>query len=158
MNREIEKAGAEHAEAIWNLRCTALRTQGAGHYDEKILAAWAGGSMPENFPNEIAKGCYIIREGERVIAFGLVALNTGRIEAVFVDPDCFGRGYGRRMVEHLQTLAQAHGVTHLSLNASLNAAGFYRALGYTGDAIGKHHSPRGYILDCVPMEKQLAPN
>lgn len=156
MNSKIEKAGPEHAEAIWNLRGVALRTQGAGHYDQKLLEAWAGGDMPDGFRDKVAT-MYIIREGERVVAYGMVRLESSQIDSVYVEPKCFGRGYGRRMVEHLQAMAQAHGITNLSLKASLNAVGFYRALGFSGDTPSKHYSPRGYIVDCVLMEKHLTP-
>jgi GNAT superfamily N-acetyltransferase len=156
MSVQIEKARTEDAEAVWNLRSNALRTQCAGHYDAELLAKWSDACAPEGFAATVADGFYVIRDGERITACGLIALEKGSIEALFVDPTAFGKGYGRAMLHHLQTLAQQHGMKRLRLNATLNAAGFYRACGFTGEALGKHHSPSGFELDCVSMEKLIA--
>jgi ribosomal protein S18 acetylase RimI-like enzyme len=157
MKLQIEKAQAEDAEAVWALRSNALRTQCAGHYDADLLTAWAGSSMPDGFAKTVADGFHVIREDDNkhIVACGLIVLEKGSIEALFVDPATFRKGYGRAMLQHLETLARQYGLSRLTLKATLNAAGFYRACGFTGDAIGKHQSPSGLELDCVLMEKSF---
>jgi GNAT superfamily N-acetyltransferase len=80
---------------------------------------------------------------------------TGRIDAVFVDPECMGQGVGSRVMQHLERLAVSLGIAELSLDSTLNAAPFYRALGYVGDQPSAFQSPRGFSLACVPMSKRL---
>jgi len=155
MKIQVEKARAEEAEAIWNLRCNALRAQCVGHYDADLLAAWAGSDMPDHFHKEAENNIHVIRDDGRIVAFGLLLLEDSRIAAMFVDPSAFGQGYGRTMLRYLEARAQQSGLKHLQLNASLNAVGFYRACGFVGDTMSKHHSPRGFVLDCVLMEKSI---
>jgi N-acetylglutamate synthase-like GNAT family acetyltransferase len=155
MSMQIERARAEDAETIWTVRSNALRTQCAGHYEAELLAAWANSSAPKGFAKTVADTFHVIRDDERVVACGLILLETGSIEALFVDPTAFGKGYGRALLQHMQTLAQQHGLQRLTLNASLNAVGFYRTCGFTGETPNKHHSPSGFEIDCVAMEKRL---
>jgi ribosomal protein S18 acetylase RimI-like enzyme len=75
---------------------------------------------------------------------------------MFVLPDYFRRGIGRAMMRHLERIAREHGLKNLMLDATLNAATFYRSQGFQGDTAGTYHSPRGIALECVPMMKSLA--
>ena len=62
-----------------------------------------------------------------------------------------GRGYGRQIIEELETHLAREGVEHLSLHARLTAVGFYEKLGYT--KVGSE-----FIEVSVPhvkMEKRL---
>jgi GNAT superfamily N-acetyltransferase len=65
------------------------------------------------------------------------------------------RGIGAAMMRHLETLARSHGLQELTLDSTLTAAPFYRALGFEGDEIAPYRSPRGLTMDCVPMTKRL---
>ena len=49
---------------------------------------------------------------------------------LFVHPDAIGHGVGRRLVEAAEASARAAGRGQLRVWSSLNAVGFYRALGY----------------------------
>lgn len=57
------------------------------------------------------------------------------------------------MMQHLETLARSAGLAEIRLDASLNAAPFYRSLGFSGDEVSLYHSPRGFSLACIPMVK-----
>jgi len=49
---------------------------------------------------------------------------------LFVHPDASGQGVGRRLVEAAEASARSAGRGQLRVWSSLNAVGFYRALGY----------------------------
>ncbi|WP_267967277.1 GNAT family N-acetyltransferase [Pseudomonas sp. AA27] len=67
-----------------------------------------------------------------------------------------GRGIARRMLEHLEGIARAEGLETVHLDATLNAAAFYRNCGYVGDALSTYQSPFGLELSCIPMRKAMA--
>ena len=60
------------------------------------------------------------------------------MEALFVDPDHIGSGFGRQLMTHAKNQALALGGNSLSIGADPNAEKFYRAAG--GVVTGKHES------------------
>ncbi len=50
-------------------------------------------------------------------------------------------------------VARDNGVATLKLDATLNAANFYRSIGFCGYAKGTYRPPRGIFLECMPMIK-----
>jgi GNAT superfamily N-acetyltransferase len=60
---------------------------------------------------------------------------TDQIDAIFVRPSHIGQGIGRKMLDFLEHLARSHGLTSLKLDATLNAAPFYRRCGWIGDEL-----------------------
>ncbi len=92
----------------------------------------------------------------QVTASGMLDLQTGQVDAVFVDPAYMGRGIGRKMMEYLEERAREAQLPHLILDSTLNAADFYRRCGFVGERIAQYQSPRGLTLACVPMIKHLA--
>ncbi len=55
---------------------------------------------------------------------------TARVFGVFVRPMFTGEGIGRRLVAHVEAEAHAGGYPAFEAAATLNAAGFFEALGY----------------------------
>ena len=93
-------------------------------------------------------------EGESV-ATGMLDLEGREIGAIFVSPEFMGRGVGLKILNLLEALARDLGVTDVKLDATLNAADFYRRCGYVGQEVSIYHSPSGLRLACVPMVKEL---
>lgn len=60
------------------------------------------------------------------------------------------------MMAHLEGLACAAGLLLMTLDSTLNAAPFYRHLGFTGDQESVYVTKRGLRLACVPMVKLLS--
>jgi hypothetical protein len=56
---------------------------------------------------------------------------------------------------YLEALARELGIEEVILDATLNAADFYRRCGYVGDEPAIYHSPSGLQLACIPMRKHL---
>ncbi|ANI61236.1 GCN5 family acetyltransferase [Pseudomonas sp. GR 6-02] len=77
------------------------------------------------------------------------------IGAIFIHPDFMERGLGKRIVGFLEDLARDLGLVEVRLDATLNAADFYRRCGYIGEEPAVYHSPSGLQLACVPMVKKL---
>ena len=90
------------------------------------------------------------------IRAGCVGYYTpAQIDAMFVLPAHCGRGIGGLMMRHLEDIARDSAVKLLTLDATLNAVGFYRSRGFVGEARAVYRSQRGVAVECVPMTKSL---
>ena len=154
--KTLRKATLHDAPALWDLRIQAIEHQCAAHYAPDLIQIWTAGSVTPQFGALVAEHFYLIEENGKIVASGMIDLSSGKIDAIFVAPKHFRQGYGAQMLDHLETLARAAGLPQLHLDATLNAAAFYRTRGFCGDAVAQYHSPRGIVLDCVPMTKRLA--
>ena len=155
---KIRKAKREDAKAAWDLRNAAILNQCVSHYSIDELKIWTNGELSEKFTDTVEKHFHVVTYNGQVIGTGMVNIETGKIDAMFVHPNHMRMGAGRKIIEYLEGIALGNGLDKLSLESTLNAAPFYRACGFEGDEIGKYESPKGVSLDCIPMVKFLAPN
>ncbi|WP_417348848.1 GNAT family N-acetyltransferase [Ferrimonas sp.] len=149
----IRKARFEDAEGLWQLRIDAINGQCRGHYSDAAMDLWTAGQCTQAFADEVSKTFYLLERGGSPLVCG--AIIDGQIEGRFVSPRCSGQGLGKRILKHLEAVAREQGLTRLTLESTLNAAPFYRSQGYRGEQIARYQSPRGFALDCIPMEKLL---
>lgn len=152
----IRKAVRGDARAIWDIRRAAIRQGSRGHYPPETVETWAGGDYLESYPDKVSDSHYVATCDGIIVGAGAIELQSGEITAMCVHPEHMGRGIGARIMRHLEVLAKEAGLESVSLDASLNAAPFYRACGFRGEATSTYKSPRGYSLDCIPMRKRLA--
>ncbi|AND67603.1 hypothetical protein ATSB10_01490 [Dyella thiooxydans] len=153
----IRTATLADAPTAFAIRREAILTQCAGYYPEQDLAIWTSGEMSELFALRVADAFHVAEIDGGVVGTGMIDLASGKIDAIFVRPDWMGRGVGRALMSHLECLAQAAGLTSIHLDATLNAAPFYRRLGFAGEATSTYRSSLGVTLACIPMTKPLAP-
>ena len=85
---------------------------------------------------------------------GTGSVEEGYVKGLFVDPEAQGRGYGRSLMERLETMARSAGVEEFSLCASTVSVDFYLGLGYT--IVRENHVDlgRGARLDFCEMTKR----
>jgi GNAT superfamily N-acetyltransferase len=152
----IRKALRADADAAWEIRRAAVMCECAGAYSLNQLEEWTGGTASRAFADAVEERLLVATVGDHVAGTGMIDLTTGKIDAIFVHPAYMKRGIGAAMMRHLESLARSEGLRELKLDSTLNAAPFYRALGFRGDEIAPFQSPRGLIMDCVPMTKRLS--
>ncbi len=152
---KIRKAARADAADAWRIRREAILHQCSRHYPRADLESWTSGDLSAEFSRIVAEHFHVAVVDGQIVGTGLIDLDTGKVDAIFVSPSFMGRGIGRAMMLHLESLALGAGLRRLHLEATLNAAPFYRAIGFQGDDITIYHSPKGTKLPCVPMEKAL---
>lgn len=152
----IRKAHGDDAQRVFDIRNQAINHQCCGHYPAADLQVWTAGSLGEYFVEVLEKTGHVAVIDDQVTASGMLDLETGQVDAVFVDPAYMGQGIGQQMMNYLEALALQAGLTHLILDSTLNAADFYRRCGFVGERVAQYQSPRGLPLACVPMIKHLA--
>jgi len=151
----IRKAVEGDAQAIYDLRSRAILEECSGFYSVEQLSLWTKGGVSESLMTDIVNSFYVSESDGQVIGSGKLTVEIGMLDAIFVEPQFFGKGAARLMVSFLENLALEHGLTSIKLESTLNATSFYRRCGFVGDEISTYHSPRGISLDCVPMQKTL---
>lgn len=153
----IRKALASDAQAVFDLRNSSIRCLCRGFYPDDLLSRWtAGGGPSPEFVGFVSQLIYVVECFDSIIGCGAVDPIDGKIDAVFVHPDHVGNGVGRKVMELLEKVATDSGSTEtLYLEATLNAAPFYRKLGFSGDSPSLYVSPRGFSLECIRMSKTL---
>jgi GNAT superfamily N-acetyltransferase len=152
---QIRKATIEDASVSFAIRREAIRAQCHGHYPLQDLEIWTAGEMSETFAKRVADLFHVAVVDGRVVGTGMIDLATGKIDAVFVAPEYMRRGIGRALMAYLERLATAAERQEIHLDATLNAAPFYRAMGFEGSDTAVYESSLGVSLVCVPMTKHL---
>jgi GNAT superfamily N-acetyltransferase len=155
MTMEIRKAVRDEAPAIWELKNASILAQCAACYPREVLDLWTAGEMPPGFADDVERSFYAAFRKGTLVGSGKVDLESAKIDAVFVHPQHFRTGVGKKMLRYLERLAREAGLKELHLESTLNAAAFYRAQGFRGEELGVYESPRGVTLPCVPMTKTL---
>lgn len=154
---EIRRAASADIAAMWELRTRAVRSSCASHYAADVIAAWAATPVPDSYEAQVAAGGALLAEqAGKLLGYSILILESGEVDAVFVDPLSAGRGVGRALLRGLEQMAAARWAPPLHLYASLNAVEFYQAAGYVAVRGHRYAHPSGLLLDCVYMERRVA--
>jgi GNAT superfamily N-acetyltransferase len=137
----IRAAGPGDAVRVAELLAASYPALMRGAYDAAVLAA-ALGPMTRANPALLASGTYYLAElpdgslagcggwtPERP-GTGAVVAGLAHIRHFATRPDRLGRGIGRAIWQTCRVRAHAAGVRRFECYASLNAVGFYAALGF----------------------------
>lgn len=151
----IRPASRPDAEAAFEIRRQAIRHQCSTVYTAEQISVWTGMPLTDGYRDSVEQNYHIACEDEQPVATGFIDLQSGEIGAIFVLPAFMGQGIGRRVLFHLEQLALEAGVVDIHLDATPNAAAFYRRCGYEGQTQAIYFSPTGLELQCVPMRKRL---
>ena len=151
----IRPALRSDAEAAFNIRRQAIRHQCIEVYTPEQVRIWTEMPLTDGYRDSVQDNYQLACYGAQPVATGFIDLQSGELGALFVLPAYMGHGIGRRMLLHLERLAFEAGITDIHLDATPNAAPFYRHCGYQGTAQAIYLSPTGLELPCIPMCKCL---
>lgn len=152
---EIKRATPDDADAAFDVRREAIRGHCIGAYTAEHMALWTRGTAEDGYRELMSKPFYLGWLNGKPVATGMLDLTNHEVGALFVLPGYTGRGYGKAMLDFLEGLARELHIQEVVLDATLNAASFYRQCGYVGQDQAVYHSPSGLQLACIPMVKRL---
>ena len=114
--------------------------------------------MPEVrvVPAEHLPFMFVAEDAGRILGFATVLTGpagAAELEDLFVDPDLWRRGVGRRLVREAERRAREVSATSLHVIANGRALEFYAACGF--EALGVVATELGQGLE---MERQLGPS
>lgn len=124
---------AGDAAAMAAIYTRAVRTIGARYYSPEQVEAWAQGATAERFASKMIDGrcCWVATDAaDRAVAF--VDLEAdGHIDFLYADPDVAGLGVATALLDAVEAVAVADGITRLYVEASEAARRVFLKRGYT---------------------------
>jgi putative acetyltransferase len=127
----FRRATTADAESILRTRVAAIRSLASSHYPRAEIESWCAARTAESYYAEIEQKVVLVHEQDNeLVAIGQLNLATAFIEAIYVHPSHSRQGFGRRLLQALESAAAECGIRELALEASLNAVEFYRQAGY----------------------------
>lgn len=154
---ELKKAAIGDIPQLWALRTRAVRLTCASHYSAEQIEVWSASPAPESYVRLIVtQSALMAQENGQLLGYGILDRQSGEVIAVFVEPGQDGNGIGKLLMQGLEAIAAQEHFTRLYLFSSLNAADFYRAMGFAGIRDEAYEHPSGITLRSLYMEKGLA--
>ena len=146
-------------DTIAAMQEVSILTLGTPVYGEAKARAWA--RLGYQFRHDLVGegGFWVAEQGERILGVGgwspdSMEADLAWIRYLFVHPEATRRGIGRRLIERAERSAYAAGRPRLRVWASLNAVGFYRAVGFLPERRARWPVRTGIELDYVLMGKR----
>ena len=153
---EIRRAEEADLAGICEAHTRAVREVCSSHYTPAEIEAWAGRLFPGVHGEAVrSREFFVAVEGNSILGFGQLNLETGEVQGVYVHPAAVRRGVGSLLVAKLEQQARSAGLLKLHLDASLNSVTFYRHAGFQIDANTTHSFSGGVEIACICMSKQL---
>jgi N-acetylglutamate synthase-like GNAT family acetyltransferase len=126
---EIRRATLTDADGISRTVIRTLRETNAQDYAPEIIDAVVFNFTPERVTSLIEnRQVYVAMVCGKIV--GTASLQGSVVRTVFIDPDHQGKGIGSRLMDTIESVAQAKSISSLSVPSSLTAEGFYKKLGY----------------------------
>jgi putative acetyltransferase len=146
-------------DSIGALQEASILALGAADYSRDQLDAWARFGWHYRRKLLDDEGVFFVAERpDRLVGVGgwspdSEAPALAWLRYLFVHPDSARRGIGRQLVEAVEANARGHGKAGFRVWSSLNATGFYTALGYRRLRQGRWPVTRGIEIDYVLLAK-----
>ncbi|MCT7374334.1 GNAT family N-acetyltransferase [Chelativorans salis] len=116
-----------------------LRAKAVHGYDEAFIEACRN----ELTVDPTSSGLVVAEDGAIPVGLAevVIAGERAELEKLFVEPECHGRGLGRRLFEWAKAEAKSHGACEIVIDSDPGAAAFYERMG----AAVMGQSPSGSI-------------
>lgn len=114
---------------------SAIQGLASSHYPPSAIAGWIVPETDDQVRDLIAnvdREIRLIAELDGVpVGIGALVVERSELRACYVSPGAARRGCGRLLVEEIERIARARGLTRLDVASSLNAEPFYARLDIT---------------------------
>lgn len=155
----IRPAVVSDTEKIAKTHKASIEAICSSSYNSKSIAGWVEILSPTIYEDAIEHKVMILaEENGEILGLGILDLAQGEIGAIYVHPKAKGTGYGRKLLQELESIALKNKVNQLTLYSTINALGFYQHHGYISINKTFHELPNGIKLECIKMNKMLKNN
>ncbi len=126
---EITPYRPDDLDELHTLIVQTIRASYPAHYPPRAVEFFVNHHPPVKIAADGASGFVIVaRIDGRMVGTATLALDT--VARVFVLPEIQGQGFGKILMDRIESQARSSGLTRLVLDASLPALRFYEARGY----------------------------
>jgi putative acetyltransferase len=153
---------ASDLDAVAAMQEISIMALGRPVYGEAKARAWA--RLGYQFRHDLLGegGFWVAEQEQRLLGVGgwspdSLEADLAWIRYLFVHPEAARRGIGRRLVERAERSAYAADRPRLHVWSSLNAVGFYRAIGFLPERRARWPVQSAIELDYVLMAKRADP-
>ena len=151
---------ASDLDAIAAMQEASIMALGAPVYGEAKAKAWARLGYQFRYDLVGEGGFWVAEQGQRLLGVGgwspdSLEADLAWIRYLFVHPQAVQQGIGRRLVEQAERSACAAVRPRLRVWSSLNAVGFYRAVGFLPERRARWPVQRAVELEYVLMAKRV---
>jgi GNAT superfamily N-acetyltransferase len=150
---------ATDLDAVAAMQEISIMVLGAPTYGEAKAQAWA--RLGYLFRHDLLGegGFWVAEQEDRLLGVGgwspdSLEPDLAWIRYLFVHPAAVRKGIGRRLVERAERAARAAERPRLRVWSSLNAVGFYRAVGFVPERRARWPVQNAIELDYVLMAKR----
>jgi GNAT superfamily N-acetyltransferase len=144
---KIRRALQGEAGAISSL---AIRSKAHWGYSSEFLDACREElSYSEAQVASTAYEFWVCDDARKIIGFYALELmgpEEAELEALFVEPNMIGRGFGQALIEHAKDRAATLGIRQITIQGDPNAVSFYEAAGGVRDGQRESASIPGRFL------------
>ena len=127
---KVRKATIEDLVELDTIYRRSIAELCAPDYDAEVIQAWKDSVSPEARIPSIEQGILWVAILGGSIAGYMVAV-PGEIVALFVSPDCAGKGVGRKLAELALEIASNTESGEIVLESTLTAVPFYQKFGFS---------------------------
>ena len=158
---QVRPACEADAEDLIQLHFRVVQAIASSFYSPQVRAAWSPPPSPARHAwmrQTIAapeRRVLLAEAAGKCSGFTICAPEQSLVLALYVDPACAGLGLGRCLLEAVEEVLRQAGCASAALKASLNAVGFYQAMGYRPAAEALQPLADGVAMACREMEKRL---
>lgn len=159
MRVTVREMRSDDARRFLEIHHAAVRGIAARDYPPAVIDAWAPRITEQALERFLANRDREIRLmadlGGESVGIGALVVSHAELRACYVAPTAARRGVGSALVAEIERVAHHHGLSHLTLESSTTAEGFYRQLGYEVESRGHLLIAPGVPMAAVKMRKQL---
>jgi GNAT superfamily N-acetyltransferase len=125
---DVRRAAAGDSGAVYEVVLRAVRETNARDYPASVIDRLAA-SLPEKVASKLEEQrAYVAIVDGRIVGTG--SLDGQTVSSVFVHPDYQGRGVGAKLMDAIETAANAQSGSALTLQSSITAQAFYAKRGF----------------------------
>jgi GNAT superfamily N-acetyltransferase len=129
MRINVRRAAAGDVAAVHDVVLRAVRETNARDYPASVIDRLAA-SLPEKVASKLEEWqAYVAVVEGRIVGTG--SLNGQVVSSVFVHPDYQRRGVGAKLMDAIETAANAQSRSALTVQSSATAQAFYAKRGFT---------------------------
>ena len=155
----VRQARQADIQALCRVHTAAIRGLAKNAYTEGELRAWCGCVNADLYAELLgSREIFVAERNGRVIGFCQLDLDSGEVEATYVDPHDAGHGVGSQLLEAAEKIACDRGLRDLHLGSSVNAEPFYRKHGFAVRERSTFPGVKDVAVECVIMTKHLLRN